>query len=319
MENLSNIPLIFNIFKPAGITSYDVIRHFKRNLPRPLTKKIGHIGTLDPFASGVLMVGINGGTKINDYVHQYMPKTYIAVGKLGVFTQTGDLTEKIEKTDESEYLYKNIAKFDLPFLQNQIEKKFLGTYMQAPHKYSAAKFEGRPLHQWAREGIEIKKEEVPRTIYKISVMKYAFPFLAIRVTVSSGTYIRTLFQDIAKYLGTFGTLRALVRESVGEISITSSLKQKNWPLKNENYDLSCNALSLDKVLPLNEITLLDEHSANRYRNGVSFYLKDIKVSKKSLAKIDNNYWVFDHDKKLIGMGKTESGKEVRPCFNFAIN
>ena len=156
-------PLIFNIFKPARVTSYDVVRHFKRNLPDGFGK-IGHFGTLDPFASGVLMIGVAGASRLNEFIHEYSPKTYIAVGKLGIETPTGDYTGEIVQRDDSPYLKQEIARLPLAFLQERFEQKFVGDYLQAPHKYSATKFQGKNLHQWAREGVEIKKEPVMRRI-----------------------------------------------------------------------------------------------------------------------------------------------------------
>src|SRR5690606_24557557 len=99
------------------------------------------------------------------------------------------------------------------FIEEKLREKFLGDYWQAPHKYSASKFEGKALHEWAREGVEIAKEQVLRHVYDIRVVKYKYPYLSVRVTVSSGTYVRTLFSDFAGYLGTLGALVSLVRES----------------------------------------------------------------------------------------------------------
>lgn len=114
-------PLIFNVFKPARMTSYDVIRHFKRNLPNGFGK-IGHFGTLDPFASGVLMIGIGGAARLNDFIHEFMPKTYIATGKLGIDTPTGDYTSEISQTDDTPYLKEEIARFLDLFLKKDLRK-----------------------------------------------------------------------------------------------------------------------------------------------------------------------------------------------------
>jgi tRNA pseudouridine55 synthase len=222
-------PLIFNAFKPAGISSVDVVRHFKRNLPIGYGK-IGHFGTLDPFASGVLLIGVAQATRFNEYIHDDLPKTYLAVGKLGHWTSTGDLTVPVEKMDTSEYFHKKISTFSKEFIENILRSKFVGEYLQSPHTFSAAKFEGRPLHKWAREGVIIKKEQVLRHVYDLEVVKYSFPYLSIRYKVSSGTYIRSLFSDCAEELGTLGVLVSLVRESIGPISTKSSLHKKDWPM-----------------------------------------------------------------------------------------
>lgn len=305
-------PLVFNMYKPAGVSSYDVVRHMKRNLPRGFGK-IGHFGTLDPFAEGVLMIGVSGATRINNFVHSFLPKTYVARGKLGVHTETGDLTVEPSELDESDYLLSTIAKFDPQFIQERIREKFLGTYMQSPHAYSAAKFEGKKLHQWAREGVEIKKEPVRKEIYFLEVVEYNFPYLVIRATVSSGTYIRTLFTDIANDLGTLGTLENLCREAVGGVHVDDALKVPNWPKRDEDWDIYSYGQELNKILPLPEIAL-PEDSAARYSNGISFEFSSDLVVVPGTLSIDEFYWVTDLKGKLLGLGKLTEGI-ITPEFN----
>lgn len=317
-NQIKSRPLIFNVFKPAGITSYDVIRHFKRNLPGGFGK-IGHIGTLDPFASGVLMIGISGGTRLNDYIHKYLPKTYIGVGKLGVFTETGDLTVPPQKSDDSRYLKETIRNLPMEFLQQKLQEKFTGKYLQAPHKYSAAKFQGRPLHQWAREGIDITKEKVEREIFALEIMKYKFPYLSFRVTVSSGTYIRGLFQDMAQFLGTYGSLLALVRERVGHIDIKAGLFKKDWPIEGktkngDDWKIEKYGHQLDSILQLDRIDLNDEATSARYRNGVPFKLNEHEISPLN-DHIKNKFWIYDHKQVLLGMGRLNGPSLVAPVFN----
>ncbi len=221
-------PLIFNVYKPAGISSYDVVRHFKRNLPQGFGK-IGHFGTLDPFAEGVLMIGTGGAARLNDFIHEFLPKTYLATGKLGEETPTGDPTSEVVQTDNSAFLRREIGSFSREFIDERAKNKFLGTYLQTPHKYSATKFMGKNLHEWAREGVEVKKEAVERTIHAIEVVNFDFPLLTIRSTVSSGTYIRTLFTELSHDLGTLGHLLTLKRESVGHVHADKALKENEWP------------------------------------------------------------------------------------------
>ncbi len=199
------------------MSSYDVIRVFKRSFGKSLGK-VGHFGTLDPFACGVLLIGVGGAARLNDYIHNCMTKTYLAVGKLGEETDTGDFTSPVTQTDLSPYLEQTISKLDKKFVEHALKKRFEGEYMQSPHKYSAAKFQGKKLLQWAKEGVEIKKEQKKRHIYHIEVVKFEYPYLSIRFEVSSGTYIRTLFSECANHLGTIGSLVSLVRENVGHHS-----------------------------------------------------------------------------------------------------
>lgn len=280
-------PLIFNVFKPAGIGSFDVVRHFKRNLPKGSFGKIGHFGTLDPFACGVLMVGIGGAARLNDLVHSELPKTYLAIGKLGVEKDTGDHEGKTLQVDDSPYLPETIGSFSLDFIQSLIREKFLGDYWQAPHKFSAAKFEGRTLHSWAREGVEITKEKVLRHIYQIEVVKWHCPYLSVRVTVSSGTYVRTLFSEMAQTLGTLGHLIALQRETIGGVSCKDSLKKKDWPVKGEiQTEIEFKAMSPETVLPFSVIEV-DELQLKKILNGapipcIGDYSKGQRVWLKNL-------------------------------------
>ena len=314
MKSKYQSPLIFNVFKPPRMSSYDVVRHYKRNLPKGFGK-IGHFGTLDPFASGVLMIGVNGAAKLNDFIHEMLPKTYLAIGKLGVETETGDLTVEPSQLDDSEYLQKEISQFSIPFIQDFIEKRFIGEYMQAPHKYSAAKFEGKALHKWAREGVEIKKDQKKRFIHKIEVVKYNFPYLTIRFEVSSGTYIRTLFSDCANSLGTIGTLVSLVREKVGGCTDKNYIKKSNWP-DGEDWDLDQFGQKVDDVLTLGSI-LFAEKEAKLYSNGV--VLKSDRAQSIEEADISKEYyWVRDFERNILGLAKIEDGV-VKVKFNLSSN
>ncbi len=306
-------PLIFNIFKPARITSYDVVRHFKRNLPKGYGK-IGHFGTLDPFASGVLMIGVAGASRLNEFIHEYSPKTYLAVGKLGIETPTGDYTGEIIQKDETAYLKQEISRFPVDFLQERLSEKFIGDYMQAPHKYSATKFLGKNLHQWAREGVEIKKEPVLRKIYSFRIVKYAFPYLAFEVTVSSGTYVRTLFTDICHDLGTIGTLVSLVRSRVGGVPMESALRMKDWP-KDGELPIMEKAIPIESVLSLPKFSLPYDKMRG-FQCGAFLKKADCEIQSATENVSDKFFWVCDETGKTIGMGELTSPLEIRPKINF---
>ena len=305
-------PLVFNVFKPARITSYDVVRHFKRHLP-PGFGKIGHFGTLDPFASGVLMIGICGSARLNDFIHEYLPKTYLAVGKLGIETPTGDYTSEISQRDDSPYLHQEISSFSKEFIQSKLQEKFLGDYLQAPHKYSASKFMGKNLHEWAREGVEVKKDAVLRHVYKIEVVKYAFPYLSIRVEVSSGTYVRTLFSDMSNYLGTLGSLISLVRESVGPVNHKDALFKKDWP-SDKSLDVIDRGMKIEDVLPFSRI-ILNEKQTHAFKNGVFLRPKELTVESESPLS-DKFFWMFDPNEKLIGLSEKTFPDELKVKINF---
>ncbi len=302
-------PKIFNIYKPAGISSYDVVRHFKRNLP-PGFGKIGHFGTLDPFAEGVLMIGTGGAARLNDFIHEFLPKTYLAVGKLGEETPTGDPTVPVIQKDESLYFTQEISSFSREFIEERARARFVGDYLQTPHKYSATKFMGKNLHEWAREGVEVKKEAVARTIHFLEIPDYTFPHLTIRATVSSGTYIRTLFTELAHELGTLGHLLTLKRESVGHVHADKAIHQADWPMERDPAYMN-RGISVTKVLSFGTIILNDDQ-VKYFRNGAFF-----RSLSDHPGEISSPYrWLADERGEILGLGEWKSESEFRPKINF---
>ena len=294
-------PLVLNVYKPPGVTSQKVVAKLKREL-RGQVKKIGHFGTLDPFAEGLLLIGINGAQRLNDFVHNDYTKTYVAHGLLGVETDTGDPEGEVLQRDETEYFRKEISKFTEPFLQEFLTKEFLGEYWQSPHKFSAAKFQGRALHEWARAGVEIEKPQVKRHVHKIEVLSFDFPKLVIRFEVSSGTYIRSLFADCAKRLGTLGSLEGLVRERVGAISYQDKEQELDQLLKN--------SLSPEVVLGYPKI-YFREKEAKLLRNGV--ILKQDRAIDSDKVAEGEKIWAFDEQDNRIGLYSMENGSFRAIC------
>ncbi len=305
-------PTIFSFIKPPRVSSYSLVRAVKRVLTSQEGKKVkvGHFGTLDPFATGVLLVGVHGASRLNNFIHEELSKTYLAIGKLGVQTPTGDLTVEPIQIDTSEYLQEKIAQFDLPFLQEHLQK-FVGEYWQAPHVYSAAKFQGKKLYEWAREGQEIKKQPVKRNIYHLEVVKYAFPYLIIRCEVSSGTYIRTLFQDIAKELGTLGSLVSLVRERVGSISLQESFRLSDQ-FDGDLYQMA--KIDITSLLDYSQIVLPPDR-ARAFRNGLPVLTYQGKLVHQ--GKLGNYFWIKEEEQAFpIGLAY-EQDQRYRVKFNFA--
>ncbi len=300
-------PCIFNIYKPAGISSYDVLRHFKKNLNYKFSK-VGHFGTLDPFAEGVLLIAFSRASRLNNYVHDELTKTYIADGVLGLETETGDLTVEPHNEDKSQYLKEEISKFSKEFIEERLKEKFLGDYWQAPHKFSAAKLDGKKLYEYAREGVEVKKEKKLRKVFKIEVISYNFPKLTIRFEVSSGTYIRTLFSDCANYLGTLGTLEKLYREKVGPISMENSIKQDQWPIKSEEWDWQEYAVPMTELLPLEKIEL-PETQVKSLANGIAVSF-DKEVGENQLC------WATHKSRSPLALTIVKN-QRLQPVINFS--
>ena len=205
--------LIF-IDKQVGMTSRDVDFQIMKIFG---TKKVGHLGTLDPFASGLLVVGVNEGTKLLSAFEE-SEKTYEAELILGKKTNTGDLTGEVVEE-------KDVPEID-DRLINVTLKTFLGKSTQTPPMYSAIKVNGRPLYSYARnnETVDVADREIE--IRQIALLKYYKEEKKIHffVTVSKGTYIRTLGEDIAEKLGTVGYLKNLRRLAVNNISTTLLLQ-----------------------------------------------------------------------------------------------
>jgi len=303
MESLSTInrPFILNIYKPPGIGSTKVVGRIKRALGKSF-KKIGHFGTLDPFAEGVLLIGGNGACRLNDFLHERYPKTYLATGKLGFRTNTGDLEgEVVEESTIPELSSEKI---------NSVLQSFLGEYLQSPPAFSATKHQGKALYKWAREGVEIKKEPVKREIYSIEFVEFKGDEVQFRVTVSTGTYIRTLFEDVAEKLETKGHLVGLKRESIGFFNFQDSLKEDSWPGE-EAFDAS-SFLKLQDCFNVSVLTASDKE-LKLYSHGNPVEIDRLKSTKPLLE--GELGWIQDPDGNLLGLGKACSGL-MTSCFNF---
>jgi tRNA pseudouridine55 synthase len=210
------------INKPAGITSHDVVDKL-REITR--IKRIGHAGTLDPFATGLLILGIGREFTKKLSIFQKKDKEYIATLRLGAESDTFDkegkiVEKKVEKIPERKEI-------------EEVLRSFLGEIEQIPPLFSAKKIKGKKLYELARKGIKIEAKPQKVKIYEISILKYKFPYLKIKVKCSSGTYIRSLANDIGKRLGCGAYVEELIRTKIGEFSLGSSvelsqLTPQNW-------------------------------------------------------------------------------------------
>lgn len=219
------------IDKPAGITSYDVIRKLKKITG---IKKIGHAGTLDPFATGLLIVGIGRAATKNLDQFKLLPKTYRAVIRLGMVSDTHDSTGKLNEKTPADKL--NIKKEQI----KQILKKFIGHYEQTPPMYSAKKIKGEKLYNLARQGITIERNPIMLEIYDVKLNRYSPPLLDITVSCSAGTYIRVLAHDIGKKLGVGGLCAELRRTKIGQFKVGKTFKPNEITAENINRVIHSN-------------------------------------------------------------------------------
>lgn len=214
----SEVPdIILNVNKPVGLTSYDVIRRVKRLIPGV---KIGHGGTLDPFAEGVLLLLIGKATKRMPDLLKHR-KSYEARLKLGSATATGDNTAPVNQTAAVPRITDEMIR--------DIEDRFTGEITQTPPIYSAKKVNGRPAYKYAREGKEVELKPATVRIYDLKLKILEPKLLQMNVTCSSGTYIRVLGEDIAQALNTCGHLISLVRTAIGEYRIEDSANIDRLP------------------------------------------------------------------------------------------
>lgn len=197
---------MINVYKEKGFTSHDVVAKL-RGICRQ--KKIGHTGTLDPDAVGVLPVCLGNATKLCDMLTE-KEKEYIAEFKLGYVTDTQDASGKILQENKVEVSNEEVRK---------VIASFVGAYDQVPPMYSALKVNGKKLYELAREGIEIERKSRPVTIFEIEILKEQMPDFKIRVRCSKGTYIRTLCHDIGQKLGCGGMMTSLIRTQSGKFKI----------------------------------------------------------------------------------------------------
>ena len=194
---------IINVYKEKGYTSHDVVAVLRKIAGQ---KKIGHTGTLDPDATGVLPVCLGRATKLCDLLTD-RDKTYEAVLLLGKTTDTQDISGAILKEQPTDHL--NEAEV------TKVIESFKGTYDQIPPMYSALKVNGKKLYELAREGKTVERKSRKVTIYQIHIKEIQLPRVRMEVTCSKGTYIRTLLEDIAAAMGQKGTMSALRRTTAG--------------------------------------------------------------------------------------------------------
>ena len=267
---------ILIVNKPEGITSQGVVSKVKKALN---VKKVGHTGTLDPLATGVLPILIGNSTKLSKYLIEH-DKTYRAVIKLGEKSSTGDREGEITETKEvSESLNKDII--------NKALQSFLGKQTQTPPIYSAIKINGKKLYEYAREGKEVEIPEREIEIYKIDLIAFNKQDNTVEyeVSCSKGTYIRTLCEDIAKSLNTVGYMLSLNRVKVDKFTIEESFTLED--IESGKYKL----LQMEELFKELPKINLNKRKLELYLNGVNL----------SFELEDGVYNIYSND-KYIGLG-----------------
>lgn len=284
---------IINVYKEAGFTSHDVVAKL-RGIAKQ--KKIGHTGTLDPDAEGVLPVCLGNATKLCGLLSE-KEKTYKAVLLLGQTTDTQDVSGKVLSVSE--------VKAEENEVQKTIES-FLGDYDQIPPMYSALKVGGKKLYELAREGKEVERSARRVRILDITIEWIRLPEVCFTVTCSSGTYIRTLCQDIGEKLGCGGCMKSLLRTRVDRFKLEDSLKLSQLEALMREGRLEEALLSVDQVLENCPAVFMKPEADKLVYNGNPFADGQIKeLPEVEEKELEERVRVYDSQGRFIGLYRRE--------------
>lgn len=285
---------IILVNKEKDFTSHDVVSIVKK-----ITEsKVGHTGTLDPNATGVLPLLIGNATKISKYLINH-DKEYEAVIQLGKKTTTADVEGEV--IEEKEVLEKAYIECE------NILKSFIGKQKQTPPAYSAIKVNGKKLYSYAREGIKIEIEPRSIEIYNIELMNInkEEKQISFRVSCSKGTYIRSLCEDIAEKLGTVGYMKDLKRTKVGDFEIKEAITIDELKEKFEKNDFS-DVITIENIFKDMPKIELNENNIKQYLNGVKICVAEYEKSKEP-QKLQELQILGDEEKIL----KTQESKSLK--------
>jgi tRNA pseudouridine55 synthase len=270
--------LIIN--KPKGYTSYDVVSIVKKKLS---ISKVGHTGTLDPNATGVLPILVGKATKISKYLIEHN-KTYVAELRLGEKSATGDIEGEIVERKSIPNLKENKIKETL--------ETFLGKQMQKPPIYSSIKINGKKAYEYARKGQTVEIEPRKIEIMEISLIKFENNIITFSTSCSKGTYIRVLCEDIAEKLGTVGLMQNLIRTRVDKFDIKDSFTLENVE--------KANIIGIEEIFINNKKIELDRRKTELFLNGV----------KLNFNEDDGLYRIYNNN-IFIGLGIIKSNSLKR--------
>ena len=281
--------------KPKGVTSANCVYQLRKFLG---IKKIGHCGTLDPLATGLLPICIGEATKFSSFMSD-LDKTYEVDIRFGLETDSGDIEGKI--------ISKGVNNFNEIDLIRTL-KTFEGLQAQTPPMYSALKNKGKPLYWWARKGVFLYRKERNITIHKIELLKFRNNLAKLKVSCTKGTYIRSFAESVGRELLTRATVVSLRRISVGGIKNEDMVLMPH----EKSEDISGSILPSDFLLKHLSKAVLNEEDVKKVRNGQSIYY-NAQLEKKGLVRIYTNKSLF------MGIGELHLSNKLSPRRLIAIN
>lgn len=287
---------IINVYKEAGYTSHDVVARLRGICGQ---KKIGHTGTLDPDAVGVLPVCLGNGTRLCDMLTDRR-KEYIATLRLGMMTDTQDISGKV--LEERKVLVS-------PPEVRKVILSFLGDSMQIPPMYSALKVNGKKLYELAREGKEVERAARPITVYGIEVLEEEHPEYVFKVECSKGTYIRTLCHDIGEQLGCGAVMTKLIRSRVGEFEIEKAHTLDELQRLADQGILSEAIVPVEKMFEDYPALVVKESSHKVIQNGNQLKKEDFLENTEEIAD-GKEIRVYSHQNIFFGIYRYEKRRKL---------
>lgn len=279
---------IINVYKEAGYTSFDVVAKLRGILH---IKKIGHTGTLDPDAVGVLPICIGKATKVCDMLTN-TDKTYMATLLMGVSTDTYDMSGTVLEEKEV-----NVT----PSMVEKAVKSFIGEQEQIPPMYSAIKVNGKKLYELAREGKVIERKPRKINIYNIEIVDINLPRVKLRIDCSKGTYIRSLCNDIGSKLGCLGCMESLVRERVGDFSVEDAIIiEEIQSLMDENM-VEKVLVPIDNVFSSYPKAVVKSDMEKTCLNGAKLRLSDLVDGSYNENKADKHVRIYLENGEFVGI------------------
>ena len=286
---------VFLLDKPQGMSSNDIMQKVKRIFQ---ANKAGHTGALDPLATGMLPICLGEATKFSQFLLD-ADKRYLVTAKLGERTDTSDAEGQIVESRD--------VNVKTPEILTALEQ-FRGNILQVPTMFSALKYNGKPLYEYARQGITVEREARPITIFELNFIEYNAPYLTLEVHCSKGTYIRTLVDDLGEALGCGAHVTMLRRTAVADYPTEKMLDWHALQSLAEQQDLSLlDALLLPMdtaVAKLPALTLNESQT-----QGIGF---GQRIKFDNLNRLQGQVRLFSHENRFLGVAVIDENNVIRP-------